>query len=134
MIHIQSHCFVNTEQQCAKDGATTGDSEMIKINVAGLAKGQYTEKFVAASQDAAIEGFKTKFGKDAGFLAEGSAWLDHGELITQPAKSQNYRDLVAVDVDGILAAIQAARPAEPVLASATSNLDVFFDAMEEDEK
>ena len=105
---------------------------MIKIHIAGLAKGQYTERFAAASQDAAIEGFKTKFGKDAGFIAEGSAWLDHGELITQPAKSQNYRDLIAVDAEGILAAIQAARPAEPALAPATSNLDVFFDAMEED--
>lgn len=31
MIHIQSHCLVNTEQQCAKDGATTGDSEMENV-------------------------------------------------------------------------------------------------------
>ena len=105
---------------------------MIKIHIAGLAKGQYAERFLAASQDAAIEGFKQKFGKDAGFLAEGSAWLNHGELITQPARSQNYRDLVAVDAEGILAAIQAARPAEPVLAPATGGLDVFFDSIEED--
>lgn len=111
--------------------ATTGDSEMIQIYVAGLAKGQYTERFLAASWDAAVEGFKTKFGKDAGFVAEGSAWLNHGELVTQPAKSQNYRDKIAVDAEGILAAIQAARPAEPVLAPATSDLDVFFDAMED---
>lgn len=105
---------------------------MIKIHVAGLAKGQYTERFLAASQDAAVEGFKNKFGKDAGFIAEGSAWPAHGELVTQPAKSQNYRDLVAVDVDGILAAIQAARPAEPALAPATGGLGVFFDAMEDE--
>ena len=105
---------------------------MIKIHVAGLAKGQYTERFLAASQDAAVKGFKNKFGKDAGFLAEGSAWLDHGELLTEPCRSTNYRDLVAVDAEGILAAIQAARPAEPVLAPATSGLDVFFDSIEED--
>ena len=106
---------------------------MIKIHIAGLAKGQYTEKFLAASQDAAIEGFKQKFGKDAGFIAEGSAWLNHGELVTQPAASKNYRELVAVDAEGILAAIQAARPAEVILAPAKNGLDVFFDAMEDSE-
>lgn len=106
---------------------------MIAIHIAGLAKGQYTERFLAASQDAAIEGFKNKFGKDAGFIADGSAWLNHGELVTQPAASKNYRDQIAVDVDGILAAIQSARPAEVVLAPATGKLDVFFDAMEESE-
>lgn len=106
----------------------------MKIYIAGFAKGQYCERYLASQQNDAIEGFKTKFGKDAGFIAEGSAWIDHGELITQPARSQNYRDLIAVDAEGILAAIQAARPAEPVLAPATSGLDVFFDAMDEDDQ
>lgn len=105
----------------------------MKIYIAGRASGPYTERFVAASCDAAIEGFKTKFGKDDGFLADGSAWLDNGELVTQPAKSQNYRDLVAVDVQCIMDALQAEMPAEEILLPYDGGLDVFFDAMDDEE-
>lgn len=37
MIQSPSHCLVSTDQHCAKDGATTGDSMIFFILIAAIA-------------------------------------------------------------------------------------------------
>ena len=108
----------------------------IKLFAAGAAAGPYFRQFLGLSEEEAIEGLKNAFGVGPTVMNGGLAWFDpeRGEVVTQPRLSANYAEPVKADLTAIRIAVEKATAVEqPVLKPFSGGVDVFFEAMDEEE-
>lgn len=109
---------------------------ILQTNVAYGSRGQITEGFVALTWQGAVEGFKAQYGRDADTVSEGSAFYDPaiGDIRMEPALSEAYGKPIKGDRSAIFDSCMSAymQAQQPALQPATSGVDVFFDAMDDE--